>query len=86
MTDPGNFYTYTDRNGDTQTIELPEGVDIKSSSSPITFLPNGSLKGSPPSAATTVMEANLTGSTVERWTVTTAITGLATVKHERVTQ
>jgi prepilin-type N-terminal cleavage/methylation domain-containing protein len=78
--DPPNTYTYPDQGGTLRTVQLPDGVRIVSSTSPISFRLNGSI----PAAATTVMEADLTSGTTERWTVTTSILGVPTISHQRI--
>jgi prepilin-type N-terminal cleavage/methylation domain-containing protein len=79
-TDPTNDYQYTDARGKTRQISMPSGVTITSSTSPISFGPTGKLS----SAATTVMEINVTGSTIERWTITTSILGVSSVTQQRI--
>ena len=79
-THPTNTYTYPDQGGTLRTVQLPDGVRIVSSTSPISFRLNGSV----PAAATTVMEADLTANTTERWTVTTSILGVPTISHQRI--
>ncbi len=78
--EPANAYEYTDGRGKLRRIQLPSGVKIVSSTTPITFRIDGSLA----SAATTVLEATLTGGTTDRWTVTTSVLGMPSVVHQRV--
>ena len=73
-------YEYTDNQGRTRHISMPDGVRITSSTTPIVFQLNGSLTG----PATTVLEIDLTGSILERWTITTNILGVSTTVRERL--
>ncbi len=74
---PDNFYEYIDSNGRLRHFDMPVGVEIVSSTSPITFQSNGSVTG----GASTVIEASLTGET-DRWTVTTTLLGVSRISHE----
>jgi len=78
--DPLNRYEFTDIRGTTRTVILPSGVRIVSSSSPIRFQANGSVSG----GASTVLEVELSGDRVERWTIDTAALGVPRVSRERV--
>lgn len=78
--DPINAYEYTDGRGRLRRVELPSGVRIVSSTTPLTFRTDGSLA----STATTVLEATLTGGTLDRWTITTSVLGIPSVVHQRV--
>lgn len=77
---PGSGYRYTEPSGRTREIPLPSGVQIVSSTSPIRFAANGSVAG----GASTVLEADLSGSSVDRWTITTSFLGIPRITHERV--
>jgi len=77
---PSNSYEYTDNQGKLRRIEMPEGVRITSSTSPLTFHLNGSLD----TAATTVLEIDLSGSLTERWTISTTILGVSKTDYERI--
>ena len=79
-TDPANAYEYTDAHGVLRRIRLPDGVRIMSSTSPITFEPNGSVAG----GASTVLETNLAQYRLERRTVSTNVIGISRISHERV--
>lgn len=79
-TDPTNSYSYPDQTGTVRTVQVPDGVRILSSTDPISFRLNGSI----PAQATTVMEADLTSGTTERWTVTTSVLGVSTISHQRI--
>jgi prepilin-type N-terminal cleavage/methylation domain-containing protein len=79
--DPANRYEYTDTYGRLRTRNLAAGVRIVSSSSPIVFQSNGSVSG----GASTLLEANVSSSAVERWTIDTTVLGNPRVTHERVT-
>ena len=71
--------------GKQRRINMPTGVKIVSSSSPIRYGINGSLVTSvttPP--ATTVLEVFITGSTKERWTLSTNVMGVTTTTQQRV--
>ncbi len=78
--DPTNRYTFPDVSGTVRTVILPSGVRIVSSTSPITFQQNGSVTA----PATTVFEASLDGTTVERWTVTTTLVGVPKTQRQRL--
>lgn len=80
MTEPDNYYEYPDNKGNTRHIEMPDGVRITSSTSPIMFQLNGSVD----SASTTVIEIALTASILERWTISTNILGVSTTDRERI--
>jgi len=77
--EPSNSYTYTDARGRVQQIQMPFGVRIVSSTSPIRFLPNGSVLG----GANTVFETDLSTHDVDRWEVDTSVLGLAKITHVR---
>jgi len=78
--DPANRYEYTDTYGRLRARELAPGVRIVSSSSPIVFQSNGSVTG----GASTLLEADVSSSAVERWTIDTTVLGNPRVSHERV--
>ena len=78
--DPGNSYSYTDIHGTLREIRLPAGVRLASADTPVRFRPNGSVPG----GGTTVLEADLSGGTLERWTVTTSTIGIPSIVHERI--
>jgi len=77
---PSNFYQFTDNKGKTRRIDMPEGVRITSTTSPVTFHLNGSLD----SAATTVLEIDVSGGLTERWTISTTILGVSKTDYERI--
>ena len=79
-TSPSNFYEYDDNKGNTRRIEMPEGVRITSSDSPLTFHLNGSLDA----PATTILEIELSGTLTERWTISTTILGVSKTDFERI--
>ena len=81
-TDPANVYEYTDGRGTLRRIDLPDGVRIVSSTSPITFEPNGSVAG----GASTVLETELSRYHWERRTVSTNVIGIARISREFVQQ
>lgn len=80
--DPANTYSYPATNGVERTYTLPSGVRIVSPTSEthVVFQMNGSLAA----AATQVLEANLTGTAKERFTITTSILGVSTTTRTRV--
>ena len=78
--DPGNSYRYTGAHGMIRLVPMPDGVRIISSTSPIRFRSNGSVLG----GASTVIETNLSNSSLERWTVTTSVLGIPQTAHEKV--
>ena len=80
MTDPDNYYEYPDNSGVIRHIDMPAGVRITSSDSPITFRLNGSLDA----AATTVIEIDLSGTVIERWTISTNLLGVSTTERARI--
>jgi Tfp pilus assembly protein FimT len=78
--DPGNAYEYTDVHGRAHRIEMPDGVRIVSSTSPIRFRENGSIPG----GASTVIEMETKENTVSRWTLGTNNLGVTRTQHEQV--
>ncbi len=81
--DPDNKYSYTDNKGRLRETVVPPSVTITSSDGDITFPQNGSID-----SATTmdiVLEANMTGGDIDRWTISTSILGVSTVAHDRYT-
>jgi Tfp pilus assembly protein FimT len=78
--DPGNGYTYTDIRGKPRPVELPDGLRITSSTTPIQFRDNGSVMG----GATTVIEASLANGVTSRWTVSVSSLGVPKAIQERV--
>ena len=78
--DPANSYEYTDHHGRLRSVQMPDGVRIVSSTSPIQFKPNGSLLG----GSTTVIESPISASLLSRWTITTNVLGISTTTHEAV--
>ena len=78
--DPGNSYEYTDARGSVRTIEMPSGVRIVSSTSPIRFRANGSVAG----GSSTVIETKVGKDTVSRWTVSTSALGISRTTHQQV--
>ncbi len=78
--DPANGYEYTDQHGRLRSVQMPDGVLIVSSTSPIQFKPNGSVLG----GSTTVIESPISTSTLSRWTITTNVLGVSTTTHEPV--
>jgi prepilin-type N-terminal cleavage/methylation domain-containing protein len=77
---PDNVYRYADSSGVERSVEMPRGVNITSSDSPIRFRPDGSLDASTP--AITVLRAELGGGQYETYTVTTSIHGVPTVERD----
>ena len=61
-------------------MQMPDGVRIVSSTSPIQFKPNGSILG----GSTTVIESPISASTLSKWTITTNVLGVSTTTHEPV--
>ncbi len=78
--DPANRYEYTDHHGRLRSVQMPDGVRIVSSTSPIQFKPNGSLLG----GSTTVIESQISASTLSRWTIATNALGISTTTREQV--
>ena len=76
---PTNTYAYTDARGKLQTVRLPLGVRIASSTSPVHFLPNGTVPG----GSSTTIEIDLKGSRTERWTISTQTLGVPHLIQER---
>jgi type IV fimbrial biogenesis protein FimT len=79
-TDPVNSYQLPRTDGTLRTMPMPSGVRIVSSTSPIAFLPNGSLA----TPATTVLEASLSGGVTERWAIDTSVLGVSRTTRARV--
>lgn len=67
---PDNFYSYTDASGAERRIEMPEGVDIVSTTSDAFFFKSD---GSTGRKVITVLRARNSG---EQWTVTTSLLGI----------
>ncbi len=78
--DPVNGYEYTDQRGRLRSVQMPDGIRIVSSTSPIQFRPNGSLLG----GATTVIESQISESSLSRWTIATNVLGVSTTTREQV--
>lgn len=78
--DPDNRYTFPDARGRTRIVRLPEGIRISSSTSPISFRPDGSLPG----GAVTVLETVARDGMWERWVVRTGLLGVPRTTHERL--
>jgi len=78
--DPANEYSFPDVRGRDRRVRLPEGIRIVSSTTPISFLPDGSLSD----VAVTVLESPARDGLLDRWTVTTGILGIARTSHERL--
>jgi Tfp pilus assembly protein FimT len=78
--EPTNVYQFLDSRGRPRRVEMPEGVRIVSSTSPIRFEANGSVPG----GASTVIEVQLDNDTVSRWTVSTNLLGVPTTTEEKV--
>jgi Tfp pilus assembly protein FimT len=73
-------YEYTDARGMLREVAIPDGVTIVSTSSPITFRPNGSVVG----GAATVFELELTHGRLERRTVNVNTIGAPNVETVRL--
>jgi prepilin-type N-terminal cleavage/methylation domain-containing protein len=76
MTEPDNYYEYQDNKGNTRHVDMPDGVRITASDSPITFQLNGSIAAD----ATTVMEIDLSGDVIWRWTIRTSVLGVSRIE------
>ena len=81
--DPDNKYSYTDNKGRLRETVVPPSVTITSSDGDITFKQNGSIDSA--TAMDIVLEANMTGGEIDRWTISTSILGVSTVDHYRYT-
>jgi prepilin-type N-terminal cleavage/methylation domain-containing protein len=79
--DPDNKYSYTDNRGRLRETVMPGSVTITSSDGNITFRQNGTINSA--TAMDIVLEANMTGGIVDRWTISTSILGVASVTHDR---
>ena len=80
---PGDRYDYIDAGGKSRAVEMPAGVRIDEASAPaLIFRANGSLQ--PPAPATVVLKARLPKGVVERWTVTTPMSGIPSMEREQV--
>jgi Tfp pilus assembly protein FimT len=74
-----NQYEYTDLQGRSRTERMPLGIRIASSTSPITFRPNGTLVTPTPDAeAVTVLEVD-TRRGILTWEVRTSAMGVTRV-------
>ena len=76
VTEPDNYYQYEDNKGGTRRVDMPDGIRITSSTPAIVFRLNGSVDA----AATTVMEIDLKGDVVWRWTITTNLLGVSRIE------
>jgi prepilin-type N-terminal cleavage/methylation domain-containing protein len=80
---PDDRYEYVDAAGRTRVMELPQGVRIDEGSAlTLAFRANGSLE--PPVPAIVVLKARLPKGLVERWTVTTPMSGIPSMVREQV--
>jgi len=80
---PDDRYEYVDAGGRTRRVDLPQGVRIDEGSAlALVFRANGSLE--PPVPATVVLKARLPKGIVERWIVTTPMSGIPSMTRERV--
>lgn len=73
------FYEYAGVDGRPRRVDMPRGVTIASSTSPIGFRPNGSATA----ASTTVIRAEVAPDNIELWTIQTSLIGVPTVRHAR---
>lgn len=80
--DPLNSYNYTDSNGKAIKIDLPVGVRLVSTTSTtIVFNQNGGVNGG---SETIVMENQVAGDLVHRYTITVSTIGKISVQFESV--
>lgn len=77
--DPDNYYEYPDKSGRIRRFTLPPGIRIVSTSSPITFQPNGAVTA----PVTTTLEAELSATTTELWEIRTNLSGVSKVIRPR---
>ena len=77
-TSGANAYEYEGRHGRLLRFEMPSGVRIASSTSPIIFQPNGGVTG----GANTTIEVDLKPSLREIWRIETSNLGMANVIRE----
>ena len=80
MTVSGSTYQYNDSLGRSRLVQLPNGVQIVSSTNPIEFKPNGSVTG----GATTTIETNLGEGVTSRWVITTNVLGVPFAQRTQV--
>ena len=73
------YYEYPGRDGRIRRFDMPRGVTITSSTTPIRFLPSGAAAG----RSTTVIRAEVAPDNVELWTIETSLVGVPTVQHTR---
>ncbi len=73
-------YQYEVTTGGLRQIAMPDGVQIVASTTPITFLKNGSVQA----ASTTVFQTQLTGGDNEQFTVTANTLGVVRTTRARV--
>ena len=66
------YYEYPARNGVPRRFDMPKGVTIASSTTPIVFRPNGSVPG----GATTVIKTRVSTDTFEVWRIATGPIGV----------
>ena len=80
MTVTGNAYSYADSLGRMRLVQMPNGVQIVTSTNPIEFKPNGSVTG----GATTTIETVLTEGVTSRWVITTNVLGVSFTERTQV--
>ena len=81
--DPDNKYSYTDNKNRLRETVVPDSVTITSSDGNITFEQDGSINSATPMDV--VLEANMTGGDIDRWTISTSILGVSSITHDRYT-
>ena len=70
--EPANNYEYSDARGDRHLVQMPSGVRIVGSTSPISFRPNGTVLG----GAKTVIQTERLVHGAEQWVVETSTIGV----------
>jgi prepilin-type N-terminal cleavage/methylation domain-containing protein len=74
-----SWYEYPGRDGRVRRFEMPTGVSITSSTDPIVFSPNGSVRG----GSHTEIRTQLTSGGEEVWTIDSTPTGFSRVTMTR---
>lgn len=73
------YYEYPGRDGGMRRFDMPPGVTITSSTSPIRFMPDGSVEG----GSSSVIKAQVSPGVVEVWTIDSRVSGVSTVELSR---
>lgn len=80
---PPNRYSYTRANGEVRLVEMEDPVAITTApTTPLEFKQDGGLDGA---AGTIILETQVSGTRIDRYTVTVSTVGTVTVDFDAVT-